>query len=139
MKFYLLIIAIVTLTACSSNKDDNLSLSEESDTTQQEITENHSETETETLEEDFEQVTNSEIQAADTPTDYSVYPELSAQDIFQPEEYTGYLVTDNPGTRIFIFSQDDIQTYKVIFVKNRPRLKVIDLINNELIMNQSIN
>ncbi|HJH01676.1 MAG TPA: hypothetical protein K8W25_05340 [Aerococcus urinaeequi] len=128
MKFYLLMIAIFTLTACSSNKDSNsISLSEEANTTQQK----HSEY--------YESATDSEIQTADTPTDYSEYLELSSQDIFQPEDYTGYVITDNPGTRVFIFSQDGTKTYKVIFVKNEQRLKVIDLINNELIMDNSIN
>ena len=128
MKFYLLMIAIFTLTACASNKDSNsISLSEETNTTQQK----HSEY--------YESATDSEIQTADTPTDYSEYLELSSQDIFQPEDYTGHVITDNPGTRVFIFSQDGTQTYKVIFVKNEQRLKVIDLINNELIMDNSIN
>lgn len=90
------------------------------------------------LQEEMESATSEEIQLAETPDDYSSYPELAAQDIFQPSDFTGHLITDNPGTRVFIFKEGETQAYKTVFIKNNQRLKVIDLVNHELLMNEQI-
>ena len=67
------------------------------------------------------------------------YQEFWSQDYFNPEDFQIHLSTDNPGTRIFIFHEDSEQYYKTIFIKDEKRLKIIDLVNDKLLMNEIIN
>lgn len=88
---------------------------------------------------DLEEVTDSDLESAEKVSEYAEYEELDAQDIFNPSDYEGHLVTDNQGTRIFLFRDGDNQMYKTIFVKNNNRLKVIDLQADQMVFNEQIN
>lgn len=87
---------------------------------------------------DLEDVSDSELESAEKVSEYAEYAELGAQEIFNPSDYEGHLVTDNQGTRIFLFSDGDNQMYKTIFVKNDNRLKVIDLQADRMVYNEQI-
>jgi|SRR5699024_3177990 len=100
-------------------------------------TENSSEDDVD--EDDMATVPEEELENTETVSDHENYEELSAQDYFDPAEYNSRLVTDNPGTRIFIFENEGKQAYKTIYIKKANRLKVIDLVNDELLMNEVIN
>ena len=89
--------------------------------------------------EDLADVPNSDLESAESVSEYAAYEELAAQDVFNPADYDGHLVTDNPGTRIFLFRNGDMQMYKTIFVKNNNRLKVIDLQADQMVYNEQIN
>ncbi|UJF15637.1 hypothetical protein LZ578_11890 [Jeotgalibaca sp. MA1X17-3] len=92
-----------------------------------------------TTDADLEDVSDSELEGAEKVSEYAEYEELDAQDIFNPSDYDGHLVTDNQGTRVFLFSDGDNQMYKTIFVKNNNRLKVIDLQADQMVYNEQIN
>ena len=156
--FYSVLLLTAFLAGCSDNKEETEDINtapeisettEEEDseaTTDEEEQENNEEEETTEKEEDKEEemedeeaVSDEEINEADKVDDFADADELSKQDYFDPEDYEGRLITDNPGTRIFIFREGEKQVYKTIFIKNDQRLKVIDLMNNELLMNERIN
>lgn len=93
----------------------------------------------ETSEEDMAPASDEELEEGESVSDFTNYSELEMQDFFNPEEFDASLVTNNPGTRVFIFRDGDQQAYKTVFIKNNNRLKVIDIINDELLMNEQIN
>lgn len=95
-------------------------------------------TSSETAEEDFEQVPEEDYDSADPiqPTDY---PELNAvQGEIDLETVEGYLVTDNPGTRVIIFVEEGRQAYKSIYIKSDNRLKLADFEANELMIDEEL-
>ena len=88
------------------------------------------------VEEDLSSVSEEELNSADIvqPADY---PELQVlQKVIDLEKVDGYLVTDNPGTRVVIFVEDEEQVYKSMYIQSDNRLKVVDLKTNELMMNK---
>src|SRR5699024_937528 len=89
-------------------------------------------------EDDMEPASEEDLEEAEKVADYSQYEELQAQDVFNPTDYEGHLVTDNQGTRVFIFRSGDEQAYKTVFVKHDKRLKVIDLKQDQLVLNEII-
>lgn len=108
--------------------ENNLTENDETDTADEEVNED-----------DMAGVSEEELEETETVSDHENYEELAAQGYFDPVEYNSRLITDNPGTRIFIFENEGQQAYKTIFVKRANRLKVIDLVNDELLMNEIIN
>lgn len=92
-----------------------------------------------TDEEDLADVSDSDLENAKAVSEYDAYEELSAQNVFDPADYEGHLVTDNQGTRVFLFRDENKQMYKTIFVKNNNRLKVIDLQKDQMVFNEQIN
>lgn len=47
--------------------------------------------------------------------------------------------TDNPNKRVLLFSNDEGEKqYKSVFIKQKNRLKIIDINNDDLLMNQEI-
>lgn len=104
--------------------ENNLTENDETDTADEEVNED-----------DMAGVSEEELEDTETVSDHENFEELAAQDYFEPSR----LITDNPGTRIFIFENEGQQAYKTIFIKKANRLKVIDLVNDELLMNEIIN
>lgn len=146
-KLFLATSITLLLAACGdTNTDEDLTPDNEpseqlDDTENMEETEND---ETDTADEevnkdDMAGVSEEELEDTETVSDHENYEELAAQDYFDPVEYNSRLITDNPGTRIFIFENEGQQAYKTIFIKKANRLKVIDLVNDELLMNEIIN
>ena len=86
-----------------------------------------------------ESVSKEELNEAEVIDDLTEYPETTAiQETIELTELTGYIVSDNPGTRILIFTNEEKQVYKSIFVKDEKQLKVIDLEQNEVLIDETV-
>ena len=86
-----------------------------------------------------ESVSKEELNEAEVIDDLTEYPETTAiQETIELTELTGYIVSDNPGTRILIFTNEGKQVYKSIFVKDEMQLKVIDLEQNEVLIDETV-
>lgn len=86
-----------------------------------------------------ESVSKEELNEAEVIDDLTEYPETTAiQETIELTELTGYIVSDNPGTRILIFINEEKQVYKSIFVKDEKQLKVIDLEQNEVLIDETV-
>ena len=86
-----------------------------------------------------ESVSKEELNEAEVIDDLTEYPETTAiQETIDLTELTGYIVSDNPGTRILIFTNEEKQVYKSIFVKDEKQLKVIDLEQNEVLIDETM-
>lgn len=86
-----------------------------------------------------ESVSKEELNEAEVIDDLTEYPETTAiQETIDLTELTGYIVSDNPGTRILIFTNEEKQVYKSIFVKDEKQLKVIDLEQNEVLIDETV-
>lgn len=88
---------------------------------------------------DLAQISEEEVAKAEIVTDISQYEELVyAKDTIDLSVYESRLVTDNQGTRVMLFSKDNEQVYKTVYVKNNNWLKVIDLKGDKLLLNEKI-
>ena len=114
-------------------EDTEESADNESDTTDSEEASDE-----DVSDDDMASADEEELESAEKVSDHGEYEELSAQDFFNPEDYTSHLVVDNPGKRIFVFEDDGQQAYKTIYIKKANRLKIIDLKNDDLLMNEII-
>lgn len=86
-----------------------------------------------------ESVSKEELNEAEVIDDLTEYPETTAiQETIDLTELTGYVISDNPGTRILIFTNEEKQVYKSIFVKDEKQLKVIDLEQNEVLIDETM-
>lgn len=86
-----------------------------------------------------ESVSKEELNEAEVIDDLTEYPEITAiQETIDLTELTGYIVSDNPGTRILIFTNEEKQVYKSILVKDEKQLKVIDLEQNEVLIDETM-
>lgn len=86
-----------------------------------------------------ESVSKEELNEAEVIDDLTEYPEITAiQETIDLTELTGYIVSDNPGTRILIFTNEEKQVYKSILVKDEKQLKVIDLEQNEVLIDETV-
>lgn len=132
---YTLTIGLTLLAACSDASDNELSNQPE----EAQETEAINNIETEESSEEMAPASEEDLEQSEAVSEFTDYPELSSQDIFNPEAFDTRLVTDNPGTRVFIFRDAEQQVYKTVYIKSNNRLKVIDLANNELLLNKIIN
>lgn len=126
------------LFACSPSSTDPSGPAEETDARQatQSTATATSETSEQADADEMSPATEDAMANAEVTTDFEQYEELSYQEYFDPAAHTAHLLTDNPGTRIFIFQDGAQQAYKTIFVKQENRLKIIDLQNDKLLMNE---
>ncbi|MCC5894637.1 MAG: hypothetical protein JJU16_04180 [Alkalibacterium sp.] len=153
-KLLALLVASSTLAACQTNDTDTDSgeddledteeigevddTDEDIDTQEEEAELDDDPSEAVVSEEDLQPVSDEELDSAEPIDDLSQYEEFNEQNVFNPEQYDAYLVTDNGGNRVIIFVEDSEQVFKSIFVKEDNRLKVIDLTENELLINDPI-
>ena len=129
-----------------TDQTEDTETTEDTDTVEEteESEENESDTDSEEAsdedvsEDDMASADEEELESAENVSDHEEYEELSAQDFFNPDDYTSHLVVDNPGKRIFVFEDDGQQAYKTIYIKKTNRLKIIDLKNDGLLMNEII-
>src|SRR5699024_7868688 len=129
-----------------TDQTEDTETAEDTDTVEEteESEENESDTDSEEAsdedvsEDDMASADEEELESAENVSDHEEYEELSAQDFFNPDDYTSHLVVDNPGKRIFVFEDDGQQAYKTIYIKKANRLKIIDLKNDDLLMNEII-
>lgn len=88
---------------------------------------------------DMAPVSEEEVASAEMVTDISQYEELEyAKDTIDLSGYESRMLTDNQGTRVMLFSKDNEQVYKTVYVKNNNWLKVIDLKGDNLLLNEKI-
>ena len=130
--FTSILIGLTILSSCADTFEGN----QEAESTTQ-VEESAEET-TENKSSANEAVIDEELEQSESVSEFSSYEELSQQDFFEPENFEAHLVTDNPGNRIFIFRDGNQQAYKTVFIKDTHRLKVIDIANDELLMNERI-
>lgn len=116
---------------------DNVEETEESEENESDA-DSEEASEEDVSEDDMASADEEELESAENVSDHEEYEELSAQDFFNPDDYTSHLVVDNPGKRIFVFEDDGQQAYKTIYIKKANRLKIIDLKNDDLLMNEII-
>lgn len=88
--------------------------------------------------EDMAPVSDEELENAEAIGDLTQYEEFEEQDVFVPEDYVAYLVSEEGGRRVFVFTENDEQVFKTIYVMPDNQLQVIDLVNDELLMNDPI-
>lgn len=123
------------LTGCTTeNSQENESIAQLDTATSVNFTEEPEQSEAEN-EEDMAHVSEGELEQSEKVAELEKYEELSSQDYFDPEAFQVHLITDNPGTRVFIFHDGEQLAYKTVFIKHENRLKVIDLVNDTLLMN----
>ncbi|WP_313469015.1 hypothetical protein [Carnobacterium sp.] len=97
------------------------------------------EADTEEDSEDMAPVSEEEAANAEEATDLSQYEELAyAKDKVDLSKYESRILTDNQGKRVMLFSDGNQQVYKTVYVKHNNWLKVIDLKNDDLVVNESI-
>lgn len=156
MKLLTLFFSLFLLAGCSTEQSDTSEMetstevvsneSTEAESTETEsILEEESETEESALEEeadeaDEESVAEEEIDQAEVIDNNTMdYPEIATiQQEIELTDLTGHVISDNPGTRILIFTKDGKQVYKSIFVKEKSYLKLIDLEQNNLLLNETV-
>lgn len=75
-----------------------------------------------------------------TDLEAATYPEYeTVMEQVKGEDYTVYLETDNPGSRVmFLVDQNGEKSYKTVFVKEEKQLKIIHLGNEGIIFNDTI-
>ncbi len=74
---------------------------------------------------------------AEKVTGINPYEELIyAKETVDLSSYENQLLTDNQGTRVRLFSKDNEQSYKTVYVKNNNWLKVINLEADKLLLNE---
>lgn len=86
-----------------------------------------------------ESVSKEELNETEVIDDLTEYPETTViQETIDLTELTGHIISDNPGTRILIFTNEENQVYKSIFVKDEKQLKVVDLEQNDLVIDETM-
>jgi len=110
----------------SSNMESSVS------TAQSETVESTEETSTE------ESTTETESSEEDNVADLEEGEELQ-DTIDDLDNLNVETATDNPNKRVLLFSNDEGEKqYKSVFIKQKNRLKIIDINNDDLLMNQEI-
>lgn len=124
MKLLILLFTLGLLAGCST-EGNNATEPETSSEVSSEVTE-------------IESVPEEELNEAEVIDDLTEYPEITEiQETIDLTELTGYVISDNLGTRILIFTNEEKQVYKSIFVKDEDRLKVVDLEQNDLVIDET--
>lgn len=131
-----LLFSISLLGACNAGDTDEAN--EETTLTQEEEAAGDDETqvtEAAATEEEMAPVDDEDLEDAEMISDLSEYEEFENQNTFDPSQLDAYLITDNPGTRVVLFTDGDEQMFKSIYIKEDNRFKVVDLVENELLIN----
>lgn len=88
--------------------------------------------------EELELVADEELETAEPIDDLSQYEEFAEQDVFTPDHFDAYLLSDEGGVRDILFMEDSQQLFRSIYTYEDNNLRIIDLINQELILNDPI-
>ncbi|MBR7553950.1 hypothetical protein ACFFJI_04065 [Allobacillus sp. GCM10007491] len=88
---------------------------------------------------DFQPATEVELTEASEPSNLEEFIEmdrlLKEIDI---DSYTLHVIIDHPGKRVIIFTNDEKQLYKSVYVKRNALLKLIDLQKNKPVIVEEI-
>lgn len=87
---------------------------------------------------ELEPVSDEELDNAELIDDLSQYEEFEEQDVLNLDEYDAYLLSDEGGRREIIFTENDEQIFKSIFIIEDNNLRIIDLMNAEVLINDPI-
>lgn len=121
MKLLLLVFTLFLLAGCSTEQEDTTAPETAVEVSQ------------------MDGVSKEELDSAEVIEELADYPETETiQETIDLTDLTGYVISDNPGTRILIFTHEDNQVYKSIFVKDENHLKVIDLEQNDLVIDETV-
>ena len=124
MKLLTLLFTLFLLTGCSTEQQTDSEQDTSAVVSSEDIVEEES-------------VSDEELNEAEVIDDLTEYPETTTiQETIDLKELTGYIISDNPGTRILIFTNEGKQVYKSILVKDESHLKVIDLEQNDLVIDE---
>lgn len=145
-KLLALLAAASTLAACQTDDTDPAGndvgevddTDEDIDTQEEEAELDEDPAEVVVSDEELAPVSDEELDNAEPVDDLSQYEEFQEQDVFTPEDYDAYLISDEGGVREIIFTEDDEQVFKSIFIIEDNNLRVIDLINSEVLINDPI-
>ncbi|MBW8351839.1 hypothetical protein K0H71_20775, partial [Bacillus sp. IITD106] len=137
-KLLILLLSICLLAACTSQKEvgtqANNNEKDKVEVTQPSEQEDNQNNESGSTEVPDKQLDDSTT----TGTEQTDYIELSI--VFNKignNEYEQVVETDNSNKRVILFEdQNHHKKFKSIYIKHDNRLKVIDLANNELILNE---
>ncbi|WP_225743571.1 hypothetical protein [Marinilactibacillus sp. Marseille-P9653] len=131
-----LLLSVSLLGACNAGDTDEAT--EDTTLTQEEeaaVDDETQVTDAAATEEEMAPVDDEDLEDAEMISDLSDYEEFADQDTFDPSQLDAYLITDNPGTRVILFTEGDEQMFKSIYIKEDNRFKVVDLVENELLIN----
>lgn len=137
-------------TTSENNNEDNKAASQTVENTEQSSTEASTSTQQSVSSESTEETSTVESAAATSTTETEsseIKNELAdleegtaLQDtIGDVDNLNVETATDNPNKRVLLFSNDEGEKqYKSVFIKQKKRLKIIDITNDDLLMNQEI-
>jgi len=91
-------------------------------------------------EEESDETSTEDSQNSEAENDVADFEEGDAlQDTIDLEGLTMETATDNPNKRVLLFSNDEGQKeYKSVFIKQKNRLKIIDIKNDDLLLNEEL-
>lgn len=127
---FISLLTVAVLAGCSETAEETPRTNSPDETTA--VTQSTSDTS------DSETATEEDFSESEAESPNEKYKELTIQDYFNPEDFETHLVTDNPDSRVFIFSERDQPAYKTVYIKPDSRLKIINLTTHELLMNERI-
>ncbi|MCJ8007414.1 hypothetical protein ACFFF5_14550 [Lederbergia wuyishanensis] len=137
-RLLIILLSVILLTACTSKKEK----AQEANNINENKVEVTQTSEPEDNQKDNTKNTEGPEKKSDETTVESVgnedYAELAA--VFKKigsDEYEKVIETDNPNKRvIFLEDQNHNKKFKSIYIKHENRLKLIDLENDQLIINE---
>ncbi len=135
--FVLLLITLVVLVACSEDdqtEDTNVTAEDQETETEQKTNSSNESNSGESITEEsvdqaeLQPVTEVEITEASEPRDLEEYIEMDRvmKDV-DVDSHALHVVTDHPGKRVIIYTKDEEQLYKSVYVKRNALFKLIDL------------
>lgn len=134
-KLIVLFMAAATLGACTT--EDDPGETESLDPIEEEAAIEDEPNEGIVADEDLAPVSEGELEQAELVENLDDYEEFAEQDVFDPNDYDGYLVSDGQR-RVFVFMEDDVQLFKTIYIEDDNSLMIIDVANQEVIQNSPI-
>ena len=135
--FVLLLITLVVLVACSEDdqtEDTNVTAEDQQTETEQKTNSSNESNSGESITEEsvdqaeLQPVTEVEITEASEPRDLEEYIEMDRdmKDV-DVDSHALHVVTEQTGKRVIIYTKDEEQLYKSVYVKRNALFKLIDL------------
>ncbi|EXJ23173.1 hypothetical protein ADIAL_1320 [Alkalibacterium sp. AK22] len=150
------VVASLALTACGTNDEAELENGGELEDTEQpaeeEVTDDQGDIDTQedeaaldnepdedmVTDEELALASEAELEEAEPIEDLSQYEEFAEQDVFSPDNYDAYLLSDEGGMREILFMDNSQQLFRSIYTYEDNNLRIIDLINQELLLNSPL-
>lgn len=133
-KLITVLFAAATLAACDTNDTEDADLTEPVE--EEELIDEEA-NEAIVTDEDLSPVSEAQLEEAELVENLDEYEEFAEQDVFDPNDYDAYLVSEG-ARRVFVFLEGDVQIFKTIYVEEDNSLEIIDVANEEVIQNSPI-